>query len=99
MTPTKLSESNPVICEEMCPRRWPTDDKPLWPILVVWTWVHINENTSVFPSIEPPLVYNAPMVCIGQDYDGSMVYMVTSGPEMGKTLFSRNHLGTPCTIH
>lgn len=98
MTPTKLQPHliHPI---EMCPRKWPTDDKPLYPILVVWSWVHINEHTSIFPSIEPPMDYNAPIVSLGQDYDGSMVYMVTQGPEIGKTIFSREHLGIPCTLH
>ena len=97
MTPTNTTQ--PFIFEEMCPRRWPQNQKPIWPSLVVWSWVHVNKHTSVFPSIEPPRVHGAPMICLGQDYDGSMVYMVTDGPDMGKTVFSRQHLGTPCTLH
>jgi hypothetical protein len=94
-----MTHTNQQFPVEMCSRKWPEDQKPIWPGLVVWTWVHIDKHMSVFPSIEPPKDYNAPMVCLGPDYDGSLVFMVIKGPDMGCTMFSRENVGTPCTIH
>ena len=79
-------------------RRWPENQKPYYPELVVWTWTRLPNGSYVFPSIEcPEDPGNYDIVHLGQDYDGTWVAMITNGPEMGKTFitaFSPNSTGS-----
>lgn len=67
--------------------RDPEDGDPYFKYLVCWHWQTDTKGNRYFPSILGPDSSANAIVSLGQDFDGSVVGLIPSGPERGRTVY------------